>query len=126
MKRVLIVDNDAKALEAVQEMLASEGYEARPCRDPGQALNLVLRETWSLVVLELKLPSPDPEHVPDFDGVKFLGWLARLGRRIPVIVFTHDDDRRTAKAALAAGASHVVRKSDPSSCFLEAVAGALA
>jgi CheY-like chemotaxis protein len=124
--RVLVVDDDPVALDAVRTLLRQRGYQTGMCLDGLQALETISQGGWDLVILDLGLPSPDPDRAARFDGVKVLQWMARLGHRVPVLVFTSSQDPALAQEALAAGAIAVIHKGDPIQRFLQAIQQAVA
>ncbi len=124
-KRILLVDDDRVTLEAVGRLLESHGFHAARCPDSTEAVTRALKEPWDLIILDLGLPSPSPTLVPDFGGLKVLGWLTRMNRTAPVIVFTGNGDDVVERQALAAGAFAVVRKTEPPYKLVETVQLAL-
>ncbi len=124
--RILLVDDDRVTLDALSTLLNQHGYITVTCQEGAQALEMICQGGWDLVILDIGLPSPDPQRVASFDGIKVLQWLARLHRRLPVLVFTSIQDPGVAKEAMAAGALGVIRKGDPIEEFLRAIRMALA
>jgi CheY-like chemotaxis protein len=125
VKRILLVDDDRVTLDAVGRLLESHGYHAARCPDSTEAVTRALKEPWDLIILDLGLPSPSPTLLPDFGGLKVLGWLARMNRTAPVIVFTGNGADDAEQKAMAAGAFAVVRKSEPPYRLVETVQLAL-
>lgn len=87
--RVLVIDDEAAAREAVARGLRDAGYEVAEAADGTAGLELAIRDRPDLVLLDLRLPGLDGEQV-----------LARLRQesRVPVIVISAkrtEDDRIT-------------------------------
>jgi CheY-like chemotaxis protein len=121
----LLVDDDQVALAAVGKLLGRLTYRVTPCADSAEAVKLAVKGDWDVIVLDLGLPSPNPERVPDFSGFKILRWLTFLNRRIPVIIFTANGSDGVDAQALTAGAFAVVQKSEPPKKLAETVQLAL-
>lgn len=56
MTRILVIEDDPAILRGLTDALTSEGYEVLAARDGKKALDLGLRETMDLIVLDLMLP----------------------------------------------------------------------
>jgi CheY-like chemotaxis protein len=82
--KVLLVEDDADAREAIAEALAAEGLEVLATDEGRKALELM--EAWrpALVLLDL--------HMEGMDGRAFRAEQKRRGRlgRIPVVLMTGD------------------------------------
>ncbi len=57
MRRVLIVDDDREMCDELSDVLCGEGFDVETANDGAQALGLVGRRMYDLVLLDLKLPS---------------------------------------------------------------------
>lgn len=55
-RKVLIVDDDEDICEEIAEVLRDEGYAVRSAHDGHRGLELILREPWHAIVLDLKIP----------------------------------------------------------------------
>jgi len=105
-KKVLVVDDDPKALKLMETMLGRLGYEPI-CRGDGEAgLRAVEEERPAAVVLDLLMPG--------MDGFAFLDRLRRIrgGRHTPVIVWTVKDLTAEERTRLQASAQAVVQKTE--------------
>ncbi len=105
-KQVLLVDNEEDVLLLLEHALETEGYETTTAWSGRQALELLARRNFDLVVLD--------DHLSDFDAEQLLDWLAVTQRSVPVIVTQNPG--QTAQAAeryLSLGASAVVFKRSP-------------
>lgn len=81
---ILIVDDDAAAVEIFDAILRSAGYHVRAATDAQQALAEIQRAAPSAVLLDL--------HLPVMDGLAFLRQLRAEvpDARIPVALVTGD------------------------------------
>ncbi len=99
MKRLLIVDDEAAILEALQDVLSLEGYEVVTAYNGAEGLRRVHEAQPDLVLLDLMMPVMDGREMlrrlredPTLDG-------------LPVVVMSagriSEDERRAASATLA-------------------------
>ncbi len=127
MRRVLIVEDDARQREAVGKLLASRDVETVAAGTAAECLDLLRRETFDCMVLDLSLP--------DASGYSLLETLSREGAYSfpPVIVYTGrelsaDDEhrlRRYSKSIIIKGAKSPERLLDEVSLFLHQVVAEL-
>ncbi|MBU1076284.1 MAG: response regulator [Spirochaetes bacterium] len=55
-KSILIVDDDESLRKHLARMLASKGYDTRIARDGREAINLSGKQTFDMVILDIKMP----------------------------------------------------------------------
>jgi len=96
--RVLVVEDETATAESLTRQLAGDELEVRCAKDAGQAIEMLDRERFAAMVLDLSLP--------DMDGLDLLEKVrARPGMRVPaIIVYTA---RALSKAEVKALESHV-------------------
>ncbi len=102
--RVLIVDDDPHALEILSRLLGREGYDCQTV-DSGQGcLELLHRETFDVIVLDVMMPV--------MDGLQVCEHLRGnpATRAIPVILLTAKDDMETRSRGMALGVSEFLTK----------------
>jgi len=102
--RVLIVDDDPHALEILSRLLGREGYECRTV-DSGQGcLDILARESFDVIVLDVMMPN--------MDGLQVCEKLRanQATRAIPVILLTAKDDMETRSRGMALGVSEFLTK----------------
>ncbi len=94
--KILVVEDDADARDAIVEVLAAEGVEVLATDEGRKALELM--EGWRPAVVLLDL------NMPGMDGREFRARQKRRGRlaRIPVIVMTAQPDPGVDAAATLA------------------------
>jgi len=92
---VLVVDDDPDILEAIADILETEGYRVARARHGGEALARVAEERPSLILLDLMMPV--------MDGPAFAAALRSQegGDRIPVVVISADGNAERAERVQA-------------------------
>jgi CheY-like chemotaxis protein len=82
-KKILIVEDDTNAREALAEILQIEGYQTFKARNGREALSKLIRKP-DLILLDLRMP--------EMDGREFLARKRHLqGDAVPVFVVTASD-----------------------------------
>ncbi len=101
---ILVVDDDPFIRALLTRWLASAGYETTEAGDLASARQALLRDTPSLVLLDVLLQ--------DEDGLEVCRWLRDepWGRSIPVIVLTGVEDEAVIPSAFDVGATDLLRK----------------
>lgn len=83
---VLVVDDDPAIREAVRDVLEAAGLRVALARDGAEALERVLTEPPSLVLLDMRMPV--------MDGWHFARALRERQLNLPVVVMTAAADAR--------------------------------
>lgn len=83
VKTILLVDDDADALELVGQVLENGGYQVRRAETSQEAVRLVTQGGIDLVVTDLMIESLDA-------GFSLSRWVKEYARprRVPVIILT--------------------------------------
>jgi DNA-binding NarL/FixJ family response regulator len=120
MKRILLVDDSEPVRRSVRAVLAEAvtGLTVGEAGGATEALALVAREPWDVVLLDLSLP--------DRSGIETLRDIRRLRPGLPVLVMSFHPATEYAAAAKAAGAAGYVSKGSAADVLASAVAAALA
>jgi two-component system KDP operon response regulator KdpE len=101
MSRVLVVDDEAGIRKVIQDALRREGLEVETAADGLEALKLLEREDFDLVVTDLNMPRLD-----GFDLVQKI----REAGDVPTLVLTVRQEERDKVRLLDAGADDYVTK----------------
>jgi two-component system, NarL family, invasion response regulator UvrY len=120
MTRVLLVDDSddfRRSLRAVLADAVTDLAVAEACR-AGEALELLAREPWDVVLLDLSLP--------DRSGIETLRDIRRLRPALPVLVMSFHTEAEYTSAARAAGAAGYLPKGSAASVIAAAIQNALA
>lgn len=104
MSTALIIDDNRRTADALQQMLEVLGVEARASYGSSPALDILRKMTPNLILLDINMPG--------VDGLEVLAFLRREPRlvTIPVIVITSDDQPETRDRVLKGGATAILIK----------------
>lgn len=100
--RILVVDDDAALRRTLPLVLAREGRVFAESGTIAEAIVLLEREHYDLVLLDYRLP--------DATGLDLLDWLTNQHRKEAVIIISGEDAIDAAIGALRRGADDYVRK----------------
>jgi len=100
--RLLVIDDDPGITSTFQALLSSEGYDVATAADGVEALALVRRESFDLILLDLQLPG--------MDGWTILQHLRRLAPTARVVILCADVDSAGEIEAFRLGAVDVLLK----------------
>ncbi len=78
--RILVIDDDEDVCAVIRDYLENEGYEVTILRDPSEAVDLVKKDHYHLVLLDLILPR--------MSGQALLKQLRRADSDLCVIILT--------------------------------------
>ena len=101
MKKILIVEDDAHISEMLTELLQHNNYSTTAAYSETEALLLIPKNQYSLILLDLMLPGKTGEQV-----LKEI----REKSNIPVIVLTARTDKETTVKLLQLGADDYIAK----------------
>ncbi len=101
-EKILVVDDDARLRGLLQRFLEKQGYYVKGVEDGEQMDRMLVRELFSLIVLDIMLPKED--------GLSICRRLREAGNKMPIIMLTAkgDDDERI--EGLTAGADDYLPK----------------
>jgi len=120
MTRILLVDDSADVRRSMRDVLTDllADVTLGEAGDSATALDVLSRERWDLVLLDLSLP--------DRGGMETLRDIRRLKPAPPVIVMSFHTEAEYTVAARAAGAVGYVAKGSASGVIAAAIHDALA
>jgi DNA-binding NtrC family response regulator len=102
MKRVLVVEDDRSLSHMLCAMLEKAGYQVTGTGDGLEALKILRRRSFDLVLLDVRLPG--------MSGLDVLAQLPARKRRPKAIVMTSDDTPETVLRAVREQAYRYARK----------------
>ena len=79
-KRLLVVDDEVNQGLLYQQELEDEGYEVDVLNSGREALEMIKKTSYDLVILDIGMP--------EMDGLETLGRLLVIDNKIPVILNT--------------------------------------
>jgi len=102
MANILVVDDDQGMREFLEIMMTREGYRVVTAGDAGKALARCRKETFDLIITDLKMPK--------MDGIGFLKEVKQLSPETMVILITAFASGETAVNAMKEGAYDYIEK----------------
>ncbi|MFO0974419.1 MAG: sigma-54 dependent transcriptional regulator [Phycisphaerae bacterium] len=102
MARIAVVDDKDVMRESLIESLRRQQHEVRGFEAPGAALEALRRESFDVIVSDLKMP--------DMDGIEMLRQLRDAGVDTPLILMTAYATVQTAVEAMRQGAFDYIQK----------------
>ena len=105
-KKVLIVDDEPSVGELLRDFFGrfqhGHQYEISTARDGAEALMLLLRQDFDLVLLDMNMPR--------LSGLALLKEMRGLRIKVPVLIVTGNQDAKVAADAISAGVLAYVPK----------------
>lgn len=115
--RVLIVDDEPTARISLAEILQLEGYHVAVAEDGGEALRMLEREPFDVVVLDIKMPG--------VDGVEVLKRAPKIAPESRIILLTAHGSLESAIEAVRQGAHDYLLKPASPGDILASISRAL-
>ncbi|MCK5803554.1 MAG: response regulator, partial [Lentisphaeria bacterium] len=110
---ILVLDDDSDTLEILSHMLSTEDKHVETTTSPAQAMDLLARKSFHILLLDLKMP--------DMNGIEVLQRIREKDRDLAVIILTAYPSVETAVASLKGGVSDYVEKPIDKDKLLDAV-----
>jgi DNA-binding response OmpR family regulator len=101
-QRLLYVDDEESLRMLVQSHLTLEGFEVDTAASGHEAVAILQKQEFDLILLDLRMP--------EGDGFEVLHFLNDHGSHIPVIVLTGVDDVSIASECVKLGAADYLTK----------------
>ena len=114
---ILIVDDDKIILDSLCEFLKLEGYNAVGAGSYKQAISLLQKNKFTLVITDVNLP--------DGNGMELLGLIKKNYPQIVVLVITGYGTIESAVEAIKLGANDYLTKPIKVNAFMDALNQAL-
>jgi DNA-binding response OmpR family regulator len=104
MKRydLLIVDDEKRFANMLAKRLSLRGCQCEVCYNGQQALDLVERKDFFLILLDL--------HLPDIYGTEVLSRIKEIDSKTPVIILTGHGTEKDRRACMQQGAYAFMHK----------------
>lgn len=115
MKKILLIDDHAVMREGLKQILEDEFLEAvfGEAGNAGEALDLLQRREWDLVILDIVLPGRS--------GLDVLKEIHQNKPKLPILVYSMHTEEEFAIRALRSGASGYLSKTDVPEQLLKAI-----
>ncbi len=113
MKKILVIDDEAIVRTSCDRTLAPEGYELTLTSSGKEGLEVLEKESFALVLLDLKMP--------DIDGIEVLNKIKDTWPDTKVVMITGYSTVDTAVQALRLGAFNFIEKPFTPDTLLNAV-----
>ena len=102
MKKILIIDDEEIVRMSCERALQVEGFQTGVASSGREGLEILEKEPYDLVLLDLKMP--------DMDGMEVLGKIRSSWPHINVIMISGYSTVDTAVQALRSGAVNFIQK----------------
>ena len=100
--RILVVDDEASMCDFLSVVLSNEGYSVKTVQDGKQALEILKKDPYHCMILDLKMPK--------MDGLEVLRHAKDIAPELGVVVITAYASLQSAIEALRLGALDYVNK----------------
>jgi len=101
-RRILVVDDEPEIRNMLQEALTRSGYEVLTAPDGKQAVDLLRKHTFDLVISDILMPEKD--------GLEVIMYLQRESPMTKCIAISAPSNRVFLQSAQLLGATRVVEK----------------
>lgn len=99
---ILIVDDEKDFVEILTKRLTKRGFKVSKAYSGGEAIRLLRKEDFDLVILDLKME--------DMDGLEVLNILKKMLPSLPVVMLSGHGSEDAAQKGLALGACEYLLK----------------
>lgn len=100
--RVLVVDDDPVVLASCRRILAAEGYEVTCSSSVGDALEVLGRQEFDLLLVDVIMP--------ELDGIQLIGRVRRSQAQTPILAMSGYPTPETVSSGMSVGATHFIAK----------------
>jgi len=102
-RKVLIVDDEPNVALLIKEELEDEGYDVKICKSGKEALEVIEKEKFDLITLDIEMP--------EMNGIEVAGKIRAMKKDVKIILLTAYSHYRSDLSSWAADA-YVVKGSD--------------
>jgi two-component system response regulator (stage 0 sporulation protein F) len=114
MPRILLVDDEAQVRELLRKAFSAEGYDIVTVPSARQSLDLIFKEPYDLVMIDVRLSSGE-------SGISALKQIKGFHKNLPVVVYSAAMTPELEGAARQAGATEVLAKGTDLALFISQV-----
>lgn len=100
--KILFIDDDPEILYALRAVVESQGWTGLIARDVEEGLVIHKKEKPAIILIDY--------HMPRINGVEGVRLLRKRDPKVPILVFTIDENQEIADRFLEAGASDFATK----------------
>lgn len=100
--KILIIDDERAIRNSLKEILADEGYDVDVAQDGAEGLQMALKEHYSIVFCDIKMPA--------MDGIEVLDAFVKEGIDSSVVMISGHGDIETAVGCIKKGAFDFIQK----------------
>jgi len=109
--KVLWVDDEIEMLKPHFLFLKERGYETSPCTNGLDALDLIQKETFDIVLLD--------ENMPGLNGLETLDGIKNINPDLPVVMITKNEEEHIMEEAIGAKISdYLIKPVNPNQILL--------
>ncbi|GAB4487342.1 MAG: hypothetical protein OHK006_16270 [Thermodesulfovibrionales bacterium] len=116
--RILVIDDEDIVRISCRRTLVPEGYELREARNGIEGIEILGKESFDLVLTDLKMP--------DMDGIEVLEKAKQIAPQTEVVIVTGYQTVETAVKSIKLGAYDYIEKPFTPDSLLAVVAKAMA
>ncbi len=102
IRRILVVDDDRTFRLSTGELLRQDGYVVDTAADASEAVDVLQRDTFDLVLLDMRMPG--------MDGLTAIEVLRKRGLHAPILMISGFGTIDTAVESIHRGADHFLSK----------------
>jgi len=106
-EKILLVDDDNDVLYALKILLISENYEVSLCQTPESAIALLVKESFSLVLMDLNYSL---DTTSGNEGLRLITDIRKLDEDLPIVVMTGWASIEVAVSTMQNGANDFIEK----------------
>ncbi len=100
--RILIVDDEPRICNSIKALLHTQGYDAQTCHNGHEAISLLEKDSFDLILQDI--------FMEGMDGFMVLDEIKKQNIEIPVIMMTGNASTKTAVKAMRIGANDYLKK----------------
>ena len=115
--KILLIDDDANCLDAVDQILRREGYDTLLTENGKAAAKMAAESSVDLAIVDY--------NMPEIDGLRVLQEIRRERPDLPVLLMTAEPSQELELASIRAGAFSFISKPINIPVFKQIVAEAL-